>query len=65
MPNENESRPCLHLGCTGTQTYRLNAAPVLWHTKNSGKERQDAWVCDKNREHFDLAMPNSMEETRK
>jgi hypothetical protein len=55
MPNENETRPCVHDGSKGTQTYRQNAAPPGWHTWTTDKERQNAWVCRRNPEHFDQA----------
>jgi hypothetical protein len=53
MPIENEIRLCIHAGCAGRQTYRKNAAPPGWHTWTTNKERQSAWVCGSNPEHFD------------
>ena len=61
MPNENETRPCVHPGCNGTQKFMLNASiagsqagigterGTIW-----GANRQPAWICDKNREHYEL-----------
>jgi hypothetical protein len=61
MPNENDSRPCVHQGCKGTQTYTANASPpgsqagvaskdgaLIW-----GANRRPGWSCDIDRNHFD------------
>jgi hypothetical protein len=61
MPNENETRPCSHPGCKGTQTFKLKA-PIAGsqggigtpHGNIWGAERQPAWICDQNREHYEL-----------
>jgi hypothetical protein len=61
MPNENETRPCPQSGCNGTQTFKLNA-PIPGSQAGIGTEhgtiwpieRQPAWICDKNREHYEL-----------
>lgn len=53
MPTENQTRPCIHDGCSGTQIYRFYAAPVNWHTRLTARERENAWVCDNQPDHFD------------
>jgi hypothetical protein len=59
MPNENETRPCPH--CDGTQTFMRNAhlpgsqaGPSSERGPIWANEKQPAWICDKNREHFEL-----------
>ena len=63
MPSENDTRPCKYPGCNGTQTfesYASIAGSQVGTGTNGGEiirgtKRQPAWVCNKNREHYELA----------
>ena len=62
MPTENETRPCTHPGCNGTQMFRLNApipgsvgGPASTETGTGFPgNRQPPWMCDKERDHYEL-----------
>jgi hypothetical protein len=61
MPTENETRPCTHEGCKGTQTFERNPAKIpntralLPGTHSPGVEQPAwAWVCDKEPLHYEL-----------
>jgi hypothetical protein len=61
-PNENETRPCAYPGCGGTQTFMLKA-DIAGSRYGLGTERGTiwpipqlpAWLCDQNREHYELS----------
>ena len=55
MPKDNETRPCTHANCSGTQTFATLAALPDEHFGKTGlpMKRKPAWVCDNDNEHFD------------
>jgi hypothetical protein len=65
MPEEGEIRPCAHLDsedsedgrrCTGMQSFSRQTKPPKWYTGN--EPLCAGWMCQLNREHFDLASPD-------
>jgi hypothetical protein len=64
MPTENETRPCTHAGCKGTQKFtrkpdNIPNTRVLVAGTNSPvvPMLEWAWCCDMNVEHYEL--PNT------
>jgi hypothetical protein len=61
MPNENETRRCPNPGCDGIHTFMLKAriagSQAGIGTPNGdiwAIPQQPAWLCNKNREHYEL-----------
>jgi hypothetical protein len=63
MPTENESRPCTHKGCSGTQRFTRNAGVAnsysLFRMSDGTYQPRVptpawAWLCDQNREHYEI-----------
>jgi hypothetical protein len=71
MNSEPQKRKCNRQGCKGTQTLTENADVPGSRTVLTADDgtlgypypRTTAWMCDLNREHYDLPAPQLLEIT--